>query len=78
MTLKIDGFVLELAGEMRGVLTEIGRHDRDLERQARAALTSIVLNGREGARQLRGSRRARRRSTRGSAGASFPTCCCCT
>ena len=59
--MNVERFVLGLAVEMRGVLEEIGRHDRDLER------TSVVLNGREGARQLRGSRRARFDTAMGSA-----------
>ena len=59
--MNVERFVLGLAVEMRGVLEEIGRHDRDLER------TSVVLNGREGAQQKGGTGRARFDSAMGSA-----------
>ena len=65
--MNVERFVLGLAVEMRGVLEEIGRHDRDLEKQARRALTSVVLNGREGAQQRGGTGRARFDSAMGSA-----------
>ncbi len=65
--MNVERFVLGLAVEMRGVLETIGRQDRDLEKQARRALTSVVLNGREGAQQMGGTGRARFDSAMGSA-----------
>lgn len=49
------------------MLEAIGRHDRDLERQARRACTSVVLNAREGDKQKAGKGRSRFEDAMGSA-----------
>src|SRR5258708_16857410 len=46
--LEIHAVMLEVLGMMRPVLEEIGRHDRELESQARRASSSVVLNVAEG------------------------------
>ena len=46
--LRIYDTVLEVLRRMRPVLADIGRHDPDLERQMRKALTSVPLNAGEG------------------------------
>ena len=51
MTLRIQGEVIELVRRTRAAVEAIGKHDKDLERQVRRAMTSVVLNGREGERQ---------------------------
>ena len=67
MTLRIQGEVIELVRRTRGTVEAIGRHDKDLERQVRRAMTSVVLNGREGERQGRGKGRQRFEDAMGSA-----------
>jgi four helix bundle protein len=67
MTLRIHGEVIELVRRTRAVVERIGKHDKDLERQLRRAMTSVVLNGREGERQGRGKGRQRFEDAMGSA-----------
>jgi len=67
MTLRIQGEVIELVRRTRGTVEAIGKHDKDLERQVRRAMTSVVLNGREGERQGRGKGRQRFEDAMGSA-----------
>ena len=67
MTLRIQGEVIELVRQTRGTVEAIGKHDKDLERQVRRAMTSVVLNGREGERQGRGKGRQRFEDAMGSA-----------
>jgi four helix bundle protein len=67
MALRIYSDVLQLAREMRGVLAGIGKHDADLARQTRRALTSIALNVAEGNYQRAGNQRLRFQTAMGSA-----------
>jgi len=67
MTLRIQGEVIELVRRTRATVEAIGKHDKDLERQVRRAMTSVVLNGREGERQGRGKGRQRFEDAMGSA-----------
>ncbi len=67
MTLRIHGEVVALVQQTRAVVEAIGKHDKDLERQLRRAMTSVVLNGREGDRQGRGKGRQRFEDAMGSA-----------
>jgi four helix bundle protein len=67
MTLRIHGEVVALVLQTRAVVEAIGKHDKDLERQLRRAMTSVVLNGREGDRQGRGKGRQRFEDAMGSA-----------
>ena len=59
MALRIYDEVLVYVRRMRPVVEAIGRHDADLARQLRRALSSMVLNTAEGARQ-RGGKGANR------------------
>jgi four helix bundle protein len=59
--------VIELVRQTRGTVEAIGKHDKDLERQVRRAMTSVVLKGREGERQGRGKGRQRFEDAMGSA-----------
>ena len=67
MALMIYRDVLQLTREMRGVLGSIGKHDADLARQARRALTSIALNVAEGDYQRAGNQRLGFQTAMGSA-----------
>ncbi len=67
MTLRIQSEVIELVRRTREVVEAIGKHDKDLERQLRRAMTSVVLNAREGERQGRGKGRQRFEDAMGSA-----------
>ena len=67
MTLRIQGEVIELVRRTRATVEAIGKHDKDLERQVRRAMTSVVLNGREVERQGRGKGRQRFEDAMGSA-----------
>ena len=58
---------LELVHALGPVLPRIARRDRDLARQLRRAVASVVLNLAEGAHSDAGNRRARFASAAGSA-----------
>ena len=65
--LRIYDVMLQTAREMRPVLARIESRDRDLGRQMRRALTSVVLNTAEASGSSGGIRRERYRSALGSA-----------
>jgi four helix bundle protein len=65
--LRIYDVMLSVAREMRPVLSRIDSRDRDLGRQMRSALTSVILNLGEGMGSHGGTRRERYRSALGSA-----------
>ena len=67
MTLRIYTETLALVRTMRDTLTEIARHDADLGKQTRRALTSIPLNIAEGEHRSDGHGRARFSTAMGSA-----------
>ncbi len=67
MGLRIYDDVISLTREMRGVLSSIAKHDADLARQTRRALTSIALNMAEGNYQRAGNQRLRFQTAMGSA-----------
>ena len=67
MGLRIYDDVIVLTREMRGLLASIGKHDADLARQARRALSSIALNMAEGNYQRAGNQRLRFQTAMGSA-----------
>jgi four helix bundle protein len=64
--LAIYSVALELLRELRPLLANIDRHDRDLGRQLRRAATSVVLNMGEASGSFGGTRRERYRSAYGS------------
>ena len=65
--LRIYGVILRVVSELRPVLARIEGRDRDLARQMRRALASMVLNVGEGSGSNGGTRRERYRTARGSA-----------
>ena len=67
MALEIYGHSLQLIRDMRGALQAIAKHDLDLARQARRALTSIPLNIAEGEGRKNGNQRVRFETAMGSA-----------
>ena len=67
MALQIMNTVLELVREMRPVLGAVAKHDADLARQMRRALTSIPLNIAEGEGRKNGHGRQRFETAMGSA-----------
>jgi four helix bundle protein len=65
--LRIYSVMLNMAWEMRPVLARIESKDRDLGRQMRRALTSVILNTGEGMGSSGGTRRERYRNALGLA-----------
>jgi four helix bundle protein len=65
--LRIYGVMLQVVREMRPVLARIESKDRDLARQMRKALASMVLNTGEASGSSGGTRRERYRNALGSA-----------
>ena len=65
--LRIYGVMLDVVRQMRPVLVRIESKDRDLARQMRRAVTSVVLNLGEGSGSSGGTRRERYRNALGSA-----------
>ena len=65
--LRIYDVMLKTLRDLRPVLARIESKDRDLARQMRRALASMVLNCGEGSGSNGGTRRERYRSARGSA-----------
>jgi four helix bundle protein len=65
--LRIYTVMLRVVREMRPVLVRIEGNDRDLARQMRRALASMVLNTGEGSGSSGGTRRERYRNALGSA-----------
>ena len=65
--LRIEAVCLEMLGELRGVVDEIARSDRDHARQLRRSMMSIYLNMAEGSGGRGGTRRARYDDALGSA-----------
>jgi four helix bundle protein len=65
--LRIYEVALRVVAELRPVLVCIERKDRDLARQMRRAVSSVVLNIAEGSGSSGGTRRERYRSALGSA-----------
>ena len=67
MALKVYGESLEVIRRLRLVVVEIARHDADLGKQMRRALTSVPLNIAEGEHRRNGNARARFDTAMGSA-----------
>ena len=67
MVLRIYDDVIELTRTMRPLLATVSKHDADLARQTRRALTSIALNVAEGNYQRAGNQRLRFQTAMGSA-----------
>jgi four helix bundle protein len=70
MTLKIQDDILQLIRELRPTLDEIARHDGDLHRQIKRALSSIALNTAEARWRDNGNGRQRFETAMGSANES--------
>ncbi len=64
--LRIYEVVLELIRSFCAIIAEIERHDSDLARQLRRALTSVPLNIAEGSRSRGKNRNARYQNAAGS------------
>ena len=67
MALRVYGEAVEVIRRLRGVVVEVNRHDGDLSRQMRRALTSIPLNIAEGEHRRNGNARQRFETAMGSA-----------
>src|SRR6187551_2644668 len=65
-TFRLYGVSLEAVEGSAPIISEIARHDPDLARQARRAVTSMHLNIAEGMDALGSNRRTRYRSALGS------------
>ena len=65
--LRIYDVVVQFLGNLRPLVEQIGRHDRDLADQARRAGASIALNAAEGSGARGGNRGLRYASALGSA-----------
>src|SRR5580698_9741993 len=65
--LRIYGVMLQVVRGMRPVLARIESKDRDLARQMRRALASMVINTGEGSGSRGGRRRERYRNALGTA-----------
>jgi four helix bundle protein len=65
--LKIYFVMLDVLRDVKPMLGEIEKHDRDLGRQMRRAATSVVLNIAEGSGSTNGMRRQRYETALGSA-----------
>ena len=64
--LRVYSVLLEIVRELKPVLREIQRHDADLAKQFRRALTSAPLNVAEGSYNRAGNRPARYHTAAGS------------
>ena len=65
--LRIYAVVLLMVADVARIIEQIARHDRDLARQARTALSSVALNAAEGMGNTAGHKRERYQTALGSA-----------
>jgi four helix bundle protein len=64
--LRIYAVIIEVVGELKGVVVQIERCDADLARQMRRAMCSVALNVGEGMGSRGGNRGARYHTALGS------------